>query len=69
MLMGLISKFKYIVIQYRFDDIKEDFMQMTYGFNIESIQVIPVSLLQRETMLQRNRRVHFGMMVYPCYRI
>lgn len=40
--------------QKRFDDIKEDFMQMTYGFNIESIQVIPVSATEGDNVTKKS---------------
>jgi bifunctional enzyme CysN/CysC len=40
--------------QKRFDEIKEDFMQMTYGFNIESIQVIPVSATEGDNITKKS---------------
>lgn len=40
--------------QKRFDDIKEDFMQMIYGFNLESIQVIPVSATEGDNITKKS---------------
>jgi bifunctional enzyme CysN/CysC len=40
--------------QKRFDEIKEDFMQMTYGFNLESIQVIPVSATEGDNITKKS---------------
>jgi bifunctional enzyme CysN/CysC len=40
--------------QNRFDEIKEDFMQMTYGFNLESIQVIPVSATEGDNITKKS---------------
>lgn len=50
-----VNKMDLIVFdQKRFDDIKEDFMQMTYGFNIESIQVIPVSATEGDNVTKKS---------------
>ncbi|WP_261131478.1 adenylyl-sulfate kinase [Bacillus sp. Marseille-Q3570] len=40
--------------QNRFDEIKEDFKQMTYGFNLESIQVIPVSATEGDNITKKS---------------
>jgi bifunctional enzyme CysN/CysC len=40
--------------QKRFDEIKEDFMQMTYGFNLESIQAIPVSATEGDNITKKS---------------
>lgn len=41
--------------QKRFEEIKEDFMQMTYGFNLESIQVIPVSATEGDNITKKSK--------------
>ncbi len=38
----------------RFEEIKDDFLQMTYGFNLESIQVIPVSATEGDNVIRRS---------------
>jgi bifunctional enzyme CysN/CysC len=38
-----------------FDDIKEDFMQMIYGFNLDSIQVIPVSATEGDNITKKSK--------------
>ncbi|MFV8826403.1 adenylyl-sulfate kinase [Alkalihalobacterium sp. APHAB7] len=40
--------------QKRFEEIKDDFMQMTYGFNLESIQVIPVSATEGDNITKES---------------
>lgn len=40
--------------QKRFNEIKEDFMQMTYGFNLDSIQVIPVSATEGDNITKKS---------------
>jgi bifunctional enzyme CysN/CysC len=40
--------------QKRFDEIKEEFKQMTYGFNLESVQVIPVSATEGDNITKKS---------------
>ncbi|MEG9295968.1 adenylyl-sulfate kinase [Mangrovibacillus sp. Mu-81] len=40
--------------QKRFDEIKEEFMQLTYGFNLESVQVIPVSATEGDNITKKS---------------
>ncbi|MGP4038805.1 adenylyl-sulfate kinase [Gracilibacillus sp. D59] len=40
--------------QKRFEEIKNDFLQMTYGFNLESIQVIPVSATEGDNITKKS---------------
>lgn len=40
--------------QNRFNEIREDFMQMTYGFNLESIQFIPVSATDGDNITKKS---------------
>ncbi|SHM59142.1 adenylyl-sulfate kinase [Gracilibacillus kekensis] len=40
--------------QKRFEEIKHDFQQMTYGFNLESIQVIPVSATEGDNITKKS---------------
>jgi bifunctional enzyme CysN/CysC len=40
--------------QTRFNEIKQDFMQMTYGFNLGSIQVIPVSATEGDNITKKS---------------
>ncbi|WP_058308610.1 adenylyl-sulfate kinase [Gracilibacillus massiliensis] len=40
--------------QKRFEEIKHDFQQMTYGFNLESIQVIPVSATEGDNITKNS---------------
>ncbi|QGH36252.1 adenylyl-sulfate kinase [Gracilibacillus salitolerans] len=40
--------------QKRFEEIKKDFQQMTYGFNLESIQVIPVSATEGDNITKKS---------------
>lgn len=40
--------------QKRFNEIKEEFIQMTYGFNLESIQVIPVSATEGDNITKKS---------------
>ncbi|MGM7702958.1 adenylyl-sulfate kinase [Pseudalkalibacillus sp. Hm43] len=40
--------------QNRFEEIKKDFMQMTHGFNLESIQVIPVSATEGDNITKKS---------------
>jgi bifunctional enzyme CysN/CysC len=53
--------------QKRFKDIKNDFMQMTYGFNLESIQVIPVSATEGDNITKKseNTRWYDGLPLLP----
>ncbi|MGM7683382.1 adenylyl-sulfate kinase [Cytobacillus sp. Hm23] len=41
--------------QQRFDEIKNDFFQMTYEFNLKSIQVIPVSATEGDNITKRSK--------------
>ncbi|MEB3100925.1 adenylyl-sulfate kinase [Ferviditalea candida] len=40
--------------QQRFDEIKDDFMQMTYGFKLQSIQAIPVSATDGDNITKKS---------------
>ncbi|WP_018930672.1 adenylyl-sulfate kinase [Gracilibacillus lacisalsi] len=40
--------------QKRFEEIKNDFLQMTYGFNLESVQVIPVSATEGDNITKKS---------------
>ncbi|MGM7702948.1 adenylyl-sulfate kinase [Pseudalkalibacillus sp. Hm43] len=40
--------------QNRFDEIKKDFMQMTHGFNIDSVEVIPVSATEGDNITKKS---------------
>ncbi|MFD2656632.1 adenylyl-sulfate kinase [Gracilibacillus thailandensis] len=40
--------------QKRFEEIKNDFLQMTYGFNLESVQVIPVSATEGDNITKNS---------------
>ncbi|WP_156290952.1 adenylyl-sulfate kinase [Oceanobacillus salinisoli] len=40
--------------QKRFDEIKKDFTQMTHGFNLESVQVIPVSATEGDNITKKS---------------
>lgn len=38
----------------RFEEIREEFLQMTYGFNLESVQVIPVSATEGDNVTKKS---------------
>ncbi|WP_163537414.1 adenylyl-sulfate kinase [Gracilibacillus sp. YIM 98692] len=38
----------------RFEEIKQDFLQMTYGLNVKSIQVIPVSATEGDNITEKS---------------
>ncbi|MEG9295977.1 adenylyl-sulfate kinase [Mangrovibacillus sp. Mu-81] len=40
--------------QKRFEEIKEEFKQLTYGFNLESVQVIPVSATEGDNITKKS---------------
>ncbi|WP_083249221.1 adenylyl-sulfate kinase [Bacillus solimangrovi] len=40
--------------QKRFEEIKKDFLQLTHGFNLESIQVIPVSATEGDNITKKS---------------
>ncbi len=40
--------------QKRFEEIKQDFMSMTYGLNIDSVQVIPVSATEGDNITKKS---------------
>lgn len=53
--------------QHRFEAIKEDFLQMSYGFHLESIQVIPVSATEGDNITEKseNTRWYDGLPLLP----
>ncbi len=40
--------------QKRFEEIKKDFTQLTHGFNLESVQVIPVSATEGDNITKKS---------------
>lgn len=43
--------------QNRFDEIKNNFIKMTYGFNLERIQVIPVSATEGDNITKKSENI------------
>jgi bifunctional enzyme CysN/CysC len=41
--------------QKRFEEIKDEFKQLTYGFNLESVQVIPVSATEGDNITKKSK--------------